>query len=101
MAENTRYFTLEKVAERFNVNPRTLRRWWLSNKTCLKVWVPSHLIGVGHLRFLASSVEEFEKTGRVHPEDYEGEVEINHTSRNKNTAGGAKLKRLERKGERL
>ena len=96
--EGDRYLTLAEVAKRFRVHPDTLWDWARSGKTCLKVWVPSHLIGKTQRLFLAKSVDEFEQAGLLDPVDYDGEVEISQASRNKNTAVVPQPKRVERKG---
>lgn len=102
MVGSRQYLTLTEVATRFDVHPSTFRRWWLSNKTCLKAWCPDHRIGKVGLRFLIASVEEFEKSGQVNPDDYEGEKDmvdlaVTQIARNSNTPAGSKLKRVQRK----
>ena len=63
-----RYMTVNEVAERFGVDPETVRNWWKSNLSCLQGWQPHHTIGKRGLRFTVESVEEFERTGMVGPE---------------------------------
>jgi hypothetical protein len=70
MAEMKRYLRIDEVAVRFGVQPRTVRRWWLSGKTCLRAWHPDHRIGSKGLRFIAESVDEFESDGMMLPENY-------------------------------
>lgn len=70
-AGKKRYMRLDEVAERFGVTSRTVRRWWLSGKTCLKAWHPDHRIGSKGLRFTIESVEEFENGGMILPADFE------------------------------
>lgn len=66
-----RYMRIDEVADRFGVSSRTIRRWWLSGNTCLKAWCPDHRLGNKGLRFLADSVDAFEKGGILLPEEYE------------------------------
>ncbi len=73
MTAKKRYMRIDEVAKRFEVHPRTVKRWWLSGKTCLKVWCPVHLVGSRGLFFLTDSVDEFERTGMVNPEEWEEE----------------------------
>jgi len=76
MAEKVkRYMTLVEVAARFGVHVRTIRRWWLSGKTCLKAWNPDHRIGSRGLRFTTESVDAFELSGVILPEEYEDGIE--------------------------
>lgn len=68
----TRY-RLDEAAARFGVSPRTFRRWWLTGKTCLQAWRPSHKLGEASrgLFFTAESVDAFDKSGFITPEMYE------------------------------
>jgi len=64
------YITIGQVAQKLGVHPRTVKNYWMSGKTCLEVWCPSHLIGKTGLKFTRKSVEEFIRQGQVKPEEY-------------------------------
>jgi hypothetical protein len=64
-----KYMRIDEVAERFSVTPRTVRNWWLSGHTCLQAWHPGGPVGTKGVRFTAESVEQFEKVGRIAPQD--------------------------------
>jgi hypothetical protein len=66
-----RYMRIDEVAGRFDVSTRTVRRWFLSGKTCLEAWHPAQRIGSKGLRFTVASVEEFEKRGLFSPLEWE------------------------------
>ena len=69
-----RYMRIDEVAGRFNVSTRTVRRWWLSGRTCLDAWHPEHRIGSKGLRFTIESVDKFEVNGQILQEEIpEGE----------------------------
>ena len=71
MTAKKRYMRIDEVAIRFDVTARTVRRWWLSGKTCLVAWHPDHRIGSKGLRFTVESVDEFERSGTIQPDDYD------------------------------
>ena len=75
MAGVKRYMRIDEVAVRFDVHVRTVRRWWLSGKTCLKAWHPDHRIGARGLRFTTESVDAFEAGGALLPEEYEDGIQ--------------------------
>lgn len=71
MSGMKRYMKPGEVAARFGVHVKTIRRWWLSGKTCLKAWHPDHRIGAKGLLFTTESVLQLESEGVLLPEEYE------------------------------
>lgn len=71
MTTKNRY-RLDEAAARFEVSPRTFRRWWMSGETCLVAWRPSHKLGKisKGLYFTAASVDEFDRSGFITAADY-------------------------------
>lgn len=65
-----RWRSVNEVALILGVSPRTVRRWWLSGRTCLQAWTPPGCESARSLRFTTESVEQFECEGRICPDEY-------------------------------
>jgi hypothetical protein len=65
--------TIGQVAMRFGVSTRTVKRWWLSGKTCLEYWGPHHIIGKTGMKFTKKSVIAFAEKGSLDPKEWDSE----------------------------